>query len=181
VNKQSRTTSQASKAKTFNFVKSASSNPLANLNRSLPSGCLMHLAPCAMLLTRRGLIIHDPPNPQHSSSKSLMPLRGADHNFVIGRGRKPTKRQIIIQLWPQAALSAGKAHSLNKVRLCQVDSVTTSTAFALFQYGVFLLLILFYFGDLRFCLPTQSTSGWTTRICLVSASLREKVFSSVHK
>lgn len=38
-----------------------------------------------------------------------------------------------------------------------------------------------HFGDLRFCLPTQSTSGWTTRMCLVSASLREKVFSSVHR
>lgn len=34
---------------------------------------------------------------------------------------------------------------------------------------------------LRFCLPGQFTSGCTTRMCRVSASLREKVFSSVHK
>lgn len=30
-------------------------------------------------------------------------------------------------------------------------------------------------------LPGKSASGWTTRMCLVSASLRENVFSSVHK
>lgn len=35
--------------------------------------------------------------------------------------------------------------------------------------------------DLRFCLPIQSTSGCTTRICLVNASLRENVFSSVQR
>lgn len=34
---------------------------------------------------------------------------------------------------------------------------------------------------LRRCFPGQSTSGCTTRMCRVSASLREKVFSSVHK
>ena len=33
----------------------------------------------------------------------------------------------------------------------------------------------------RFCLPGQSISGWTTRMCRVSASFREKVFSSVHR
>lgn len=33
----------------------------------------------------------------------------------------------------------------------------------------------------RRCLPGQSTSGWTTRMCRVRASLRLKVFSSVHK
>lgn len=33
----------------------------------------------------------------------------------------------------------------------------------------------------RRCFPGQSTSGWTTRMCRVSASLREKVFSSVHR
>lgn len=33
----------------------------------------------------------------------------------------------------------------------------------------------------RRCLPGQSTSGCTTRICRVNASLREKVFSSVHR
>lgn len=34
---------------------------------------------------------------------------------------------------------------------------------------------------LRRCFPGQSTSGCTTRMCRVSASLREKVFSSVHR
>lgn len=33
----------------------------------------------------------------------------------------------------------------------------------------------------RRCLPGQSTSGCTTRMCRVSASLRENVFSSVHR
>jgi hypothetical protein len=33
----------------------------------------------------------------------------------------------------------------------------------------------------RRCLPGQSTSGCTTRICRVSASFREKVFSSVQR
>lgn len=33
----------------------------------------------------------------------------------------------------------------------------------------------------RRCLPGQSTSGCTTRMCRVSASLRLKVFSSVHR
>lgn len=33
----------------------------------------------------------------------------------------------------------------------------------------------------RRCLPGKSTSGCTTRICLVKASLRENVFSSVHR
>ena len=32
-----------------------------------------------------------------------------------------------------------------------------------------------------FVLPGKSKSGWTTRMCLVSASFRENVFSSVHK
>jgi hypothetical protein len=41
--------------------------------------------------------------------------------------------------------------------------------------------VLLHLAFFRFCLPTQSTSGCTTLMCRVNASLREKVFSSVQR